>query len=632
MHVVDVNVAWSMMPPSGSIPPPAERSSRILVIDGASSISARLKLALPSTTYDVTCRSGADRLTRTIEEIDPDLLIVDLSLADPSAFEVCSELRATDLGRGIPILVVSTVPVADDQVARGLLCGADDFLTIDDRVGEFQARVRVQLRNKRERDRLARLRRERDAYRREAVVDTLTGIPNRRSIRTTLERLLAGQWQFAVLFFDVDHFKRVNDTFGHEVGDLVLKAVAGALESSLGPEDHLGRYGGEEFVVVLAGADRELSLAAGERYRAAIERTLVPEIGRAVTASVGVALFDPEAPDENIDVIVARADGALYEAKRAGRNRVVLAAHDNEATSAPPPEVRISTVPESKEASVEAALLRELAAERAGLPLLPQAAAEALRLAEDPRTSMAHIARLVERDPPLAARFIAIASSALYSRGPKAATMQVALVRIGLAAARDLLLQVVYERSNRELIRYQEEVAQSFDHSVRTAIACRVVAREMQIAYDNAYLCGLLHDIGEARIYRILCKLPDAPAPGPFLKALVDAHHARAGADVAIAWKLPRDIADVCLFHHTTEDSTIPAVVIVRAAEALIRSLEIAPYDPLEPMAHVDASQLEPIGKAGIRELRIPGLLAEIDRQVTVHRDSVAGGGAPAHG
>ncbi len=616
MHI---ETAWSLVPPNGSIPPPVERLSRILVIDGTAAISSRVKGALPSTIYELTVKPGADRVARVLEEVDPDLLVVDLSLVDPSAFEVCSELRATDLGRAIPILLVTTAAKADAEVARGLLCGADDFLTIDDRVGEFQARVRVQLRNKRERDRLARLRKERDAYRREAVVDTLTGIPNRRSIRATLERLHGAQWQFAVLFFDVDHFKKVNDTFGHEVGDVVLKAVASALEANLGPEDHLGRYGGEEFIVVLAGADRELALAAGERYRAAIERLSIPEIGRPITASVGVALFDPESPDASIDVIVARADSALYDAKRAGRNRVTLAARDSHASTAPP-AVRVSSAPESREGAIEAALLRELAAERAGLPLLPQAAAEALRLAEDPRTSMAHIARLVERDPPLAARFIAIASSAAYSRGPRAATMQVALVRIGLAASRDLLLQVVYERSNRELSKYQTEVAASFDHSVRTGIAARAVAREMRVTYDNAYLCGLLHDIGEARIYRILSKLPDAPPPGPFLRALVDAHHARAGAEVAIAWKLPRDIVDVCTHHHTATEVNIPAVLIVRAAETLVRTLEVAPFDPFHPMSHVKPSDLEPVTRAGIRAERVPALLTEIDRQIGVQR------------
>jgi diguanylate cyclase (GGDEF)-like protein/putative nucleotidyltransferase with HDIG domain len=612
--------AWSLAPPSGSIPPPVERLSRILVIDGTAAVSRRVKAALPTTAYDLTVKEGAERVARVVEEVDPDLLVVDLSLVDPSAFEVCSELRATDQGRAIPILLVTTSAAADAEVARGLLCGADDFLAMGERVGEFQARVRVQLRNKRERDRVARLRKERDAYRREAVVDTLTGIPNRRSIRATIERLLLTSWPFAVLFLDVDHFKKVNDTFGHEVGDIVLKTVAAALEANLGPEDHVGRYGGEEFVVVLAGADRELALAAGERYRSAIERLVIPQLGRPVTSSVGIALFDPEAPDGSVDAIVARADGALYSSKREGRNRVTLAARDSQASSTPPEPVRISTVPESREGAIEAALLRELAAERAGLPLLPQAAAEALRLAEDPRTSMAHIARLVERDPPLAARFIAIASSAAYSRGPRAATMQMALVRIGLAASRDLLLQVVYERSNRELSKYQAEVARSFEHSVRTAIASRAVARAMNITYDNAYLCGLLHDIGEARIYRILAKLPDAPESGPFLRALVEAHHGRAGAEVAIAWKLPRDIVEVCTHHHTSAPISNPAVLIVRAAEGLVRSLAAGPFSPLQPMANVEGSDLALITAAGIRAERVPALLTEIDKQIGASR------------
>ena len=613
------------IPPGGTIPPVAERSSRILIIDGAAGISMRLGAALSTSSYELTVRTGADRVARVLEELSPDLLIIDVSLPDSAAYELCSELRATDVGRGIPMLLVTTIAMSDEDVARGLLCGADDFLTMDERVGEVLARVRVQLRNKRERDRLARLRKERDAFRREAVVDTLTGVPNRRSIRLTLERLVAGQWQFGVLFFDVDHFKSVNDTFGHEVGDLVLKAVANGLQATLGPEDDLGRYGGEEFVVVLKGADRELAMGAGERYRAAIERLVIPEIGRHITASVGVALFEADAPDATVDVLIARADAALYQAKRTGRNRVVLATDDGDAHAEPLPEIRVSTVPESLEASVEAALLRELASERAGLPLLPRAAAEALRLAEDPRTSMAHIAQLVERDPPLAARFIAIASSAAYSRGPKASTMQVALVRIGLAASRDLLFQVVYERSNRELSRYQTEVGQSFDHSVRTGIAARSVAREIRLGYDNAYLCGLLHDIGEARIYRTLARLPDAPSSGPFLRALVDAHHARAGAEVAIAWKLPRDIVDVCTHHHQSSSTGSQAVTIVRAAEALVRVVEVGPFNGSRPLANVQPADLEPMVSAGIRADRVPALLTELVRQIGLHRDGGAG-------
>jgi putative nucleotidyltransferase with HDIG domain len=202
--------------------------------------------------------------------------------------------------------------------------------------------------------------------------------------------------------------------------------------------------------------------------------------------------------------------------------------------------------------------------------------------------------------------------------------VQVALVRIGLAASRDLLFQVVYERSNRELVRYQTEVEKSFDHSVRTAIAARCVAREMQLAYENAYLCGLLHDIGEARIYRILAKLPDAPDPGSFLSALVDAHHTRAGADVAIAWKLPRDISDVCTYHHAADGPALPAVLIVRAAEAIVNTLERAPLDEKNPMATLQPAELEPIVRGGIRSGRVPYLILEVHRQLSVGADSTA--------
>jgi len=616
-----LDVKWSL-PPTGSIPPLVERMPRILVLDGVLGVSARLRCALARTSCELTARSGADRVTRLLEEVDPDLLLVDLSLADPTGFEVCSELRATDAGRAVPIIIASTVPVDETQVTRGLMCGADDFLVIDDRVGEIQARLRVHLRNKRERDRLTRLRTERDAYRREAEVDALTGIPNRRAINATLERLLGGQWQFGVLFFDVDHFKSVNDTFGHDVGDHVLRAVAATIESSLGPEDHIGRFGGEEFVVVVPGADREVAMAAAERFRAAVARLDMPELGRRITVSVGVAVADPEHPEASVQALVARADGALYTAKRDGRNRVRLADVVGDASLDEASTVRVSALPESREATVEAALLRELASERAGLPLLPEAAAEALRLAEDPRTSMAHIAQLVERDPPLAARFIAIANSAAYSRGPKIASMQVALVRVGLAASRDLLFQVVYERSNRELSSYQTEVARSFDHSVRAAIAARAVAHELTKPCENAYLCGLLHDIGEARIYRILAKLPKAPPAGTFVNDLVAAHHCRAGAEVALAWRLPRDIADVCLHHHGADDSSVPAVQVVRAAEALVRSLENGPFNPLAPLAAVSAADVEKVRKSGVHPDRIGRLLVEIESQIAIHRES----------
>jgi diguanylate cyclase (GGDEF)-like protein/putative nucleotidyltransferase with HDIG domain len=579
---------WTL-PPLGNPPPLIEKPSRILVLESAERLAPRVEQALEGTGYKVISGAGTDHAARTVKETRPDLLLIDMSLADPSGFELCSELRATDSGRAPTIILVSSVPVDDAQMARGLMCGADDFLTIDGRIGEFRARVRVQLRNKRERDRLQRVSKERDAYRRDAVVDSLTGVANRRSVDRALERLLGRRGFFGVLFVDVDHFKRVNDTFGHDSGDQVLKTVAATLRESVGVDDFCGRFGGEEFVVALPGAGIEEASCVGERIRSKMERTAMSVEGT-VTVSVGVAVFDPSRPDPDVETLLGRADAALYQAKSLGRNRVVRASLESRKVSKQLKAVR----PEDGVSEIEAILVKELATGRAGLPLLPEAARQALHLAEDPRTNMVDIATLVERDPPLAARFVALAGSAAYSRGAKVNSMQAALVRIGLALARDLLFQVVCEQSTARLPRYQAEVARSFQRSVQTAIASRSIARVLGLSHGHAYLWGLLHDIGEARIYRILAGLKTALEPGPLLEALVFRHHARAGADVARAWGLPTEIIDVCTRHHEDVRNMPPHVRIVRAADEVIRL-----FDRRRAETSARAAQLvDPVGDA----------------------------------
>jgi len=109
------------------------------------------------------------------------------------------------------------------------------------------------------------------------------------------------------------------------------------------------------------------------------------------------------------------------------------------------------------------------------------------------------------------------------------------------------------------------------------------------------------------------------------LRALVDAHHARAGAEVAIAWKLPRDIVDVCTHHHQSSSTGSQAVTIVRAAEALVRVVEVGPFNGSRPLANVQPADLEPMVSAGIRADRVPALLTELVRQIGLHRDGGAG-------
>jgi diguanylate cyclase (GGDEF)-like protein/putative nucleotidyltransferase with HDIG domain len=590
--------------------PILESPPKIVIVDGPSQLMRCVGPLLSAAGLLTEVRTSVDDVLRAVEGAEADLLVIDMHLPDSAGFQLCGQLRATDAGRLIPILLLSPAAADESLIVRGLHCGADDCFAgvlSESRVAELQARIRVQLRNRRERDRLSRVRKERDSYRREAVVDTLTGLANRRSIGAALDHLTKAADPFGVLFLDVDHFKTVNDTFGHAVGDHVLKSLAECIRSAMRTGDTCGRWGGEEFVLAAPDVGVSGACALGETLRLAVQSLEVPALRKRITVSIGVAAFDPENPDADAEGICRRADEALYQAKRLGRNRVQLAAPVDIARS---PGTRVSgisttTARQSKAQidAVEGQLLRALGGGGAGLPLLPAAAAEALRLAEDPRTNMSNIAQLVERDPPLAARFVALASSAAYSRGARVVSTQAALVRIGLAMSRDLLLQVVYERSNAELPHYQAEVARSFEHSVRTAVAMRCIARERGRAHEYGYLCGLLHDIGEARIYRILAHMPDPPSP-EVAAEIVARHHERAGAEIARTWRLPHEIVDACARHHDRGENLAPNVRLVRAAEALLRVIEGS--------ARVEA-ETPLLAAAGIGAERAAGLLRELE-------------------
>ncbi len=554
----------------------------MLIVDGMSGVADRIQSALEQAGCDVYVCKDSQPVVEIVHRAVPDLVIIDVQTSSGSGFELCGELRAIEDARHVPILIASE-ELSEQTVTRGLLCGADDVVAADRRPAELQARVRVQLRNKRDRDRLMRLRTERDTYQIAATVDALTGIPNRRTFDTKLSDAFRESRCDAMLFIDVDHFKKVNDKLGHDVGDKVLVAVADALYRGKRKGDLCARYGGEEFVILLPNTGAEDALAIAEGHRRAIEKLAVsPWLAPGkISVSVGVALRD--ASDGDPSAFRRRADEALYDAKRSGRNRVVLSK-----ATAP------SRVTPDK---VEAYLQKQLSTGRAGLPLLPAAAEEALRLAGDPRTDIGRIARLVDRDPALAARFVALAGSAAYSGRVRPTTTTGALVRMGLHTARDVLLQVVYERANEKLPAFGEQVARSFQRSVHAAIAARTLASHIHPSYDLAHLCGLLHDIGEARIYRILAGMPEAKRmPAREVEELVRRHHGAAGADVARAWALPPDIAVACEEHHAGQVERAPkAVRIVMGADALTRLADL-PIDVARDEENADVKLLVRLG------------------------------------
>jgi two-component system cell cycle response regulator len=279
---------------------------------------------LESEGYEAVYLPDGDEVLRVTSEYEPDLILLTVELPSGSGLELCGELRASDPRRHYPVLLLGE-DSEEQTVARALLAGADDFMSHPIRQVELRARIRVQLRNKRFYDALERLRDERDSLRRDAQIDPLTNVLNRRSIESSVHQRCQARERFGVLFLDLDQFKTINDRFGHEIGDRVLISVAAVIKSGLRPGDIIGRYGGEEFVAIVAGAGPESARLVAERLRQAVEEMRPPLPGpKGVTISIGTTVYDPRQLEETPQELVHRADLALYAAKRSGRNRVVM--------------------------------------------------------------------------------------------------------------------------------------------------------------------------------------------------------------------------------------------------------------------------------------------------------------------
>lgn len=264
---------------------------------------------------------------------DPiELAILSMSLPDGDPLRLVSQLRANESGRDLPILLV-----ADDselpRLAKGLDLGANDYLIRPVDRNELLARVRTQIRRKRLQERL------RANYRRSlslALTDELTGLYNRRYVFAHLNELLArlpeGGSETAVMLFDIDHFKLVNDRHGHPAGDEVLRELADRALRQVRSVDLVGRLGGEEFIVVMPETSVGGAAVVAERFRAAVaDEPFMLEGSKKlrVTVSIGIAITGDR--DDKLDDLLKRADDALYAAKNGGRNRVVALAATRDA-------------------------------------------------------------------------------------------------------------------------------------------------------------------------------------------------------------------------------------------------------------------------------------------------------------
>ncbi|MGI9382393.1 MAG: PleD family two-component system response regulator [Methyloligellaceae bacterium] len=254
-----------------------------------------------------------------------DLLVVSLNLQTADGLRLCSQVRSIDRTRHLPILIL-VEPGDDARLLRGLDMGVNDYLMRPIDKNEMLARVRTQIKRKRYAD-LLKSRIEESVEL--AITDGLTGLHNRRYMESHLQTLVEEAAQrgkpLSLMIADIDFFKSVNDTFGHDVGDVVLKEFAARVRQYTRGIDLACRYGGEEFVVVMPDTDLAKAYVVAERMRQCVAGQPFEIDGQnkmlEITASVGVACL--EHPDDTPETVLKRADQALYCAKKDGRNRVV---------------------------------------------------------------------------------------------------------------------------------------------------------------------------------------------------------------------------------------------------------------------------------------------------------------------
>ncbi|MFZ0038204.1 MAG: diguanylate cyclase [Candidatus Acidiferrales bacterium] len=300
---------------------------RILIAEDDKISRRVLEASLAEWGYDVTSvADGKDALGLLRGENAPRLAVLDWMMPGLEGVEVCAKIRERVDQPYVYVLLLSARNEKQDMLA-GLKAGADDYLTKPFDTQELRARLFAGERIITLQDELIAAR---DALQFQATHDALTGLLNRgailRDVTRELTRARREHASLGVILVDVDHFKAVNDDYGHLTGDAVLHGVALRMSGLLRAYDSIGRYGGEEFLVLAPSSDAEGAMQFAERLRAGVESTTYEtEAGSLrLTLSLGVAISNPEeAP--NTQALLQAADAALYRAKARGRNRVAVA-------------------------------------------------------------------------------------------------------------------------------------------------------------------------------------------------------------------------------------------------------------------------------------------------------------------
>jgi two-component system, cell cycle response regulator len=300
------------------------RNGRVLIVDDRENSFGRIVATL-SKEHTVKVETNPNEAVFEAAEGNYDLVIVSLGLQDFDGLRLCSQIRSLERTRNLPILAIAE---ADNnaRLARGLEIGVNDYLARPIDSNEMLARVRTQIKKKRYTERL------RDNVQMSielAITDSLTGLFNRRYMETHLgtlvEQSAARGKPITVLVLDIDYFKAINDSHGHDAGDDVLREFALRIRKATRNIDLACRYGGEEFVIVMPETDMAVATMVAERLRRRIasEPFAIQHHTRHVEVTISIGIAALTGVTDDATTILKRADQALYRAKRDGRNRVV---------------------------------------------------------------------------------------------------------------------------------------------------------------------------------------------------------------------------------------------------------------------------------------------------------------------
>lgn len=297
------------------------RKPRILIVDDTPANIQILASALVKKYEILIATSGRAALELVHKKEKPDMILLDVMMPEMDGYEVCRLVKEDPATWSIPIVFITAKGDVTDQ-QHGFDLGAEDYIVKPFDLPLVIARINVHIRLKRKSDQLEHL----------ALLDGLTDIPNRRALENTLQREFGRAQRegkpLSLLMVDVDYFKPFNDTYGHGAGDECLRTIAHTLEACLlRPGDFIGRYGGEEFLVVLPDCDQAGALVVAEKLRCNIEGLSIPhkesKTSGHVTISVGVKSFQRYSKGK-AERMLQGVDRALYCAKERGRNQIAV--------------------------------------------------------------------------------------------------------------------------------------------------------------------------------------------------------------------------------------------------------------------------------------------------------------------